>query len=325
MEKPNLFSFATSELSQDAFICWLSSWAEPIYEKGPDVPLHDAATNFLKALLELCEMSLPDVIEKIEIKRQAERIDVAVIINEKTAILIEDKTGTMQHGDQLATYRNKYVREYGEDNVAPIYLKTGDQCDYSDVDHAEFACFRRQDFIAILKAGRERGVSNQIYTDFLDHLERWEESVNAYATMKLQDWDTLQWIGFYKEIQKKVDGWEWWGYVPNQTGGFMGFSWHRKDNRYLQLEQKRLCFKIRVKDADRSTRRDEWASALQHAKARGGLSIQKPDRFGHGETMTVAVYKDDYRLSNSSGVLDMVGTLKLLKQAEELADAASVK
>jgi len=26
---PNLFRFATSELSQDAFICWLASWADP--------------------------------------------------------------------------------------------------------------------------------------------------------------------------------------------------------------------------------------------------------------------------------------------------------
>ena len=27
--KPNLFKYATSELSQDAFICWLLEWAKP--------------------------------------------------------------------------------------------------------------------------------------------------------------------------------------------------------------------------------------------------------------------------------------------------------
>nr|WP_260390277.1 hypothetical protein [Ornithobacterium rhinotracheale] len=27
-EKPNLFQYATSELSQDAFLCWLIAWAD---------------------------------------------------------------------------------------------------------------------------------------------------------------------------------------------------------------------------------------------------------------------------------------------------------
>jgi hypothetical protein len=26
--KPNIFKYATSELSQDAFICWLLAWAK---------------------------------------------------------------------------------------------------------------------------------------------------------------------------------------------------------------------------------------------------------------------------------------------------------
>jgi hypothetical protein len=26
--EPNLFNYATSELSQDAFICWLIAWAD---------------------------------------------------------------------------------------------------------------------------------------------------------------------------------------------------------------------------------------------------------------------------------------------------------
>jgi hypothetical protein len=29
MAAPNLFHYATSELSQDAFICWLLDWANP--------------------------------------------------------------------------------------------------------------------------------------------------------------------------------------------------------------------------------------------------------------------------------------------------------
>jgi hypothetical protein len=29
MASPNLFAFATSDLSQDSYICWLASWARP--------------------------------------------------------------------------------------------------------------------------------------------------------------------------------------------------------------------------------------------------------------------------------------------------------
>lgn len=40
-KRPNLFSHGTSELSQDAFICWLAEWANPIY-KETDECLYEA-------------------------------------------------------------------------------------------------------------------------------------------------------------------------------------------------------------------------------------------------------------------------------------------
>jgi hypothetical protein len=44
MNRPNLFSYATSELSQDAFICWLLSWASLEY-KDVDGQLHQCAIS----------------------------------------------------------------------------------------------------------------------------------------------------------------------------------------------------------------------------------------------------------------------------------------
>ncbi len=32
-KRPNLFSHGTSELSQDACICWLAEWTNPIYKE----------------------------------------------------------------------------------------------------------------------------------------------------------------------------------------------------------------------------------------------------------------------------------------------------
>ncbi|MBB1077961.1 hypothetical protein HUU62_26545 [Rhodoferax sp. 4810] len=50
MTKPNLFSYATSELSQDAFICWLLSWITPEIREY-DKNIHELFVNLLKAFL----------------------------------------------------------------------------------------------------------------------------------------------------------------------------------------------------------------------------------------------------------------------------------
>jgi len=47
--KPNIFSFATSELSQDAFICWLVSHIN--YPE--DTILHECAKDFIVMLYNL--------------------------------------------------------------------------------------------------------------------------------------------------------------------------------------------------------------------------------------------------------------------------------
>jgi len=59
MRPPNLFNFATSELSQDAFICWLACRADPAYQAN-DKALHATATAFLNRLLEIGNVPKPD-------------------------------------------------------------------------------------------------------------------------------------------------------------------------------------------------------------------------------------------------------------------------
>jgi hypothetical protein len=43
---PNLFDYATSELSQDAFVCWLAAWADPGC-RAANEPLHAGRTAFV--------------------------------------------------------------------------------------------------------------------------------------------------------------------------------------------------------------------------------------------------------------------------------------
>ena len=46
---PNIFDFATSELSQDALFCWLIQWADTKY-KVVDKQLHKIGQDFLSLL-----------------------------------------------------------------------------------------------------------------------------------------------------------------------------------------------------------------------------------------------------------------------------------
>ena len=100
MTPPSLFHYATSELSQDAFLCWLLDWANPKYA-AVDAVLHAVGKNFVTALLAKHGIQLTEGILSVKIERQCHGIDVYAVVNEKFGLLIEDKVHAEQHGDQL--------------------------------------------------------------------------------------------------------------------------------------------------------------------------------------------------------------------------------
>jgi hypothetical protein len=91
MDRPNLFDYASSELSQDAFICWLARWAAPAFRES-DGPLHTTAVTFLGRLLEIGRGPHVPAVRAVEVRRQWKDIDVLMVVNGDTAIVIEDKT-----------------------------------------------------------------------------------------------------------------------------------------------------------------------------------------------------------------------------------------
>lgn len=157
----NLFDFATSELSQDAFFCWSLNWLavkedteDPYYKYG-------------KAMLDLFlgnnkKDEYTDVLIKkqfvVEFKRDKNNnpiktdttsgekvkgiIDILVLfkIEGKThALIIEDKTHTSEHSDQIAMYKNNLpptleksndaeiepYKDLSRENIYTAYVKTG--------------------------------------------------------------------------------------------------------------------------------------------------------------------------------------------------------
>lgn len=79
---PNIFDFATSELSQDAMFAWLIQWADIKYAES-DAEIHNTAQLFLRLLLG----SDSFVINTVEVGRQWKNIDVWAKINNDTFLI----------------------------------------------------------------------------------------------------------------------------------------------------------------------------------------------------------------------------------------------
>ena len=88
--------------------------------------------------------------------------------------------------------------------------------------------------------------------------------------------DGSRWTGFFLALQESLGDGKW-GYVPNPSGGFMGFWWHWRGDKYLQLEEDQLCFKIMVQEkADQAARWKEWHRVLMLAAQGCGLKLKRP-------------------------------------------------
>jgi len=319
MNSPNLFSFATSELSQDAFICWFLSWTKEEYS-SKDLSLHNCARKFISVIFEKHSLNMPDI-SSVEVTKQDKNIDVLCVINNKFAIIIEDKTGTKHHSGQLKKYRDDILnRNYDPENVLPIYYKSEDQSCYSKVIDNGYKPFLRNEMLSVLDV---YDGSNQILIDYKDHLLQITKQVDSYMYLPIDDWKWHSWIGFYLRLQEELKTGNW-GYVPNPSGGFLGFWWHWHGDdeceQYLQLEKKKLCFKIRVGDnSDKRDLRSKWHSLIQNKSSDiKDLIIKKPPRFGSGEYMTVCINQEDYRVTKEDNRIDIFKTIELLKSAESL-------
>lgn len=123
----NLFDYATSELSQDAVICWCLNWLNE-----PEAELYPLAVDLLKKMGE-------GTVEKgqaLRTIRQFYKTDVLVCLaGTNRVILIEDKTDTSEHGEQLRRYREQLTQLSEEERrfcgidenveLRTVYFKTG--------------------------------------------------------------------------------------------------------------------------------------------------------------------------------------------------------
>ena len=154
--KPNLFQYATSELSQDAILCWLLSWADNKH-KGDDPVLHEFGRHFMNSIYERTREKDLGNYQSIEIHQQDGGIDILCLINRNTALIIEDKVGSKQHSDQLTSYKEHVIQKgFPSDKILSVYLQTRDQSDYGEVLKHGYCVYERRDLLKVLESSSGR-------------------------------------------------------------------------------------------------------------------------------------------------------------------------
>lgn len=320
--EPNIFSFATSELSQDAMFAWLIEWADP-KNAAYDVSLNNTAKDFLRLLM---GKDTSFTIDSVNVGRQWENIDVWVEVNENSFLVIEDKTGTSIHDDQLKRYQEsaeKYYRGKRSD-LCFAYVKTGNEPE-STLRHIRnngYLTVSRSDILACLN---KYDGQNVILTNYRNHLQAMEDETISYRHLPVDKWGWNAWQGFYKELESRLDIGSW-SYVSNPAGGFLGIWWHfviiEDGKLYLQIEQGKLCFKIQYKgQKDRSHIRWKYYRRIIDLAARSGYNeIQKPERFGAGKYMTVAIVRPEDLFGTQE--VDICKVVDKLKAYQSIVDQA---
>jgi hypothetical protein len=276
MEKNNIFNYATSELSQDAFICWLCNWVNL-----DDNNLSEDEKKLKALAIEFVEEMSGEKLEnrKVNIRRQYQKIDVLLEIQNKTEfitkeneknpvidiyVIIEDKVGTVLHSDQLNEYKKLISCKNKKENenrakIKTVYYKIYDENNVEKLkENGVNVIFERKDILKLSKK-YENSIDSVIFKNYYDYLSNIENDVNSYKDKKLEDWNSNCYIGFFKELKREENclkhavGREndcGWGYVNNSSGGFMGLWWfplsEEKVNKltktsdediYLQIEQ----------------------------------------------------------------------------------------
>ena len=311
--KNNLFYYATKELSQDAFICWLCSYAgEGTASK--DTALTECAEHLL------CEFIGADkgsVLSEIEIRKQYKNIDVLILLKcqgEQYAVIVEDKTHSSEHDDQLDRYRNTVSAMFPDYKLVCVYYKTGFQSDYSKVEKSGYKIFGRKKNLEILGEYVNR-TDNDIFKDYYAYWENYEEITGSYRDIEISKWDDGRQVNvFYEYVQDELTNknqyWTGYGWVNNRSGGFWGLWYGIDDDHiidegveatlYLQVEIQwdydnnkyavNICLKLERKDADDNifALRDKLFGMM------GEYGFNKPRNVRTATHMTVGIYDAAY-------------------------------
>lgn len=309
-EQNNIFHYATSELSQDAFLCWLFSYA--LKDADNDAALNSCAIDFLKQFIDTSQ-NTNDIWLSEEPKRQYKNIDILLTVNNHYKIIIEDKTYTNEHDNQLKRYYDLIQKEFPKYEVRAIYFKTGFQSNLNAINSSKYKFFGLEDIITTLQKYVNK-TQNAIFLNYYEYLKRFYERIQQYKTQPVCSWNWEQINGFYESIKNDktiLQGMNCdYGYVANQSGGFYGmwltdnsiYKFNEEDYElYLQCEFSNgnfsICYKANNKSGNKIYKGAReyftWRENNRWVNVAENHHFLRPSHYGCGKTVTLGFYSDE--------------------------------
>lgn len=230
MNQPNIFNYATSELTQDAFITWLLNWANPLYSDENEL-LHNLGTTFLKSLLSLQDIRIEGIITDYSVQQQHHKIDVFVkfkVGDIKYGIIVEDKVHTADHNKQLERYLKIIKDSKTCDNIVPVYFKTGYQVNLSRIKDAGYHYYSIKDFLNLIREDEIAAINNDVLIQFYNYLlgkaiqydDAESESIK-YLSAPIKEWTWWTCVRFFHEYKDHFHA--GWGEVANSREALLAF------------------------------------------------------------------------------------------------------
>ena len=295
---PNLFDFATHELSQDAVLIWLIRYADQRFQE--DIELHRVAKKFLRMLLGRTDIE----IKTVECWKQWEDIDITVKVNNKFGIVLEDKKGANLHGDQLKRYRTSATKWAEMDNLELrfVYINTENPNteDRDNVVKYGYEIVKRIDLLRVLY---EYHGDNVILRDYREKLEQFEKETQAYLSLPFHEWNGRAWQGFYDWVHKVRPN-STWMWLNNMGGGFWSTWWGNHEgwikdevSLYAQIDQGRFSFKMYGEGDNNRDWGYKLRNAIEYIAGEMGVKeIRRPARmsFKGCTTALLVVEPEDY-------------------------------
>ena len=307
---PNLFNYATSELSQDAFLCWLIAYADEEYKENHPL-MHRAGREFLKA----CGI---ENFQRFTIHRQYCRADVVIIFDKpedgvaEQILVIENKLRVInvaQFESQIAAQLDRYVKDIKKkDNpksIVGVFYILHEQAGIENELRGKLANYRviqRAQMLEILSPSFGKGAHGILQNYYL-YIKWISDHVKDFATVDPKDWGWYRWLGFYKELEKQLQAIEPespWCYVPPPPGQFSRYSRGGHQTRIdgedylLYIESQTvdlLCVRITRKKGFKevtSAVLKRCFAELEATPADEGWDWRKPTRFQPGKHGTFA-------------------------------------
>jgi len=346
MGNTNLFSFFSSTDFHHAFLSWLLSCAN-LSVKKIDKSLNAFSVNFIKELYKRNQLNLVEIysvdIEKKSVQFFPSVLDVeedikavcCVINKEDILVIITGIDGRVEYSEENKAI-DKYIEKLrGYDfqkfllgtvkNIVTVVLNLFDKRSYFGFYKYEIPIISRKEFLEITRSYHGE---NQIFIDYRNNLYEFDLEFQKFWQLKVQDWSSQAWAGFFKEIQERIDGGYWSMFHPifhtTKYNFWFDLVNEKESCIEMRLSNDRIKFYINLEEDAELRCVDDFIEYLEERCKELNFGIVKDtetylkykeyrDLFLFHAEVTVLYLKESY-ISYKGGILDIEKTIQVIQK-----------